>query len=95
MLKHCALWCNWQHDGSVIGESYSPRATLYIMYARTLLYILAIYKKNSIIARTCGESSHSSLLTSLFGVLPRYYTHLGPKKSGRKFRNFFRLQKCI
>lgn len=30
--------------GSVIGKSYSSRATLYIMYARTLLYILAIYK---------------------------------------------------
>lgn len=23
-----ALWCNWQHDGSVVGESYSSRATL-------------------------------------------------------------------
>lgn len=31
--------------GSVIGESYSSRATLYIMYTRTLLYILAICKK--------------------------------------------------
>ena len=81
--------------GSVIGESYSPRATLYIMYARTLLYILAIYKKNSIIARTRGESPHPPLLTSLSGVLPHYYTHLGPKNSGRKFCNFFRLQKCI
>ena len=31
--------------GSVVGESYSSMATLYIMYTRTLLYILAIYKK--------------------------------------------------
>ena len=81
--------------GSVIGESYSSRATLYIMYVRTLLYILAIYKKNSIIARTCGESLHPPLLTSS----PVYYLAITPtsatKNSGRKFRNFFRLQKCI
>lgn len=29
------------------------------------------------------------------GVLPSYYTHLGPKNSGRKFRNLFSLQNCI
>lgn len=90
------LWCNWQHDGSVIGESYSSRATLYIMYARTLLYIyLQFIKKNNIIARTCGESLHPPLFIS-FSV---YYLAItptsAPKKSGRKFRNFFRLQKCI
>ena len=79
--------------GSVIGESYSSRATLYIMYARTLLYILAIYKKNSIIARTCGESSHPPLLTSLSGVLPHYYTSLGPQKFGAKIPQLFSFAK--
>ena len=79
--------------GSVIGESYSSRATLYIMYARTLLYILAIYKKNSIIARTYGESLHSPLLTSFLSVIFTYYTHLGPQKIGAKILQLFSFAK--
>lgn len=79
--------------GSAIEESYSSGATLYIMYARTLLYIyLQFIKKNSIIARACGESLtlHFSLL---FGVLPHYYTHLGPQKFGAKIPQLFSFAK--
>lgn len=78
--------------GSVIGESYSPRATLYIMYTRTLLYILAIYKKKQYNCKNAWRVSPLSTSHLLSGVLPHYYTHLGPKNSWRKFCNFFRLQ---
>ena len=85
-----ALWCNWQHDGSVIGESYSSRATLYIMYARTLLYIyLQFIKKNSIIARTCGESLHPPLFTSFRCTTSLLHPPRPSKIRGKNSATFF------
>lgn len=85
-----ALWCNWQHDGSAIGESYSSRATLYIMYARTLLYIyLQFIKKNSIIARTCGESLYPPLFTFLRCTTSLLHLPRPPKNRGKNSATFF------
>ena len=82
--------------GSVIGESYSSRATLYNNVRAYIIYIyLQFIKKNSIIARRNGESLDTPHIPLFPGVLPSYYTPLGPKNSGRKFRNLYPGQNCI
>ena len=76
--------------GSVIGESYSSRATLYIMYARTLLYIyLQFIKKNSIIARACGESLYPSLFTSFRCTTSLLHPPRPPKNRSKNSATFF------
>lgn len=87
-----ALWCNWQHDRFWFCNwriVLFQGNTIYNVHAYIIIYILAIYKKNSIIARAYGESLYPPLFTSFRCTTSLLHPPRPPKNRGKNSATFF------